>query len=83
MIARIDRQALYSQLKYEIVHNRCSRVETPQHRVLDYTLNMGIYYQRIKVINTMKNTCDLSQMHEVRRSCVEKYYASKLYQLNL
>ena len=27
---------------------RCSRVETPQHRVLENTLNMGSYFSWIK-----------------------------------
>ena len=28
----------------------CSRVETPQHRVLDISLNMGFYFTWIKMI---------------------------------
>jgi hypothetical protein len=75
-------EAYKRQHYHEILHYRCFRVETPQHRVLENTLNMGIYYQRIKFINTMKdvyaNKCDASQTREVRKSCVEKYYASKL-----
>jgi hypothetical protein len=75
-------EAYKRQHYHEILHYRCFRVETPQHRVLENTLNMGIYYQRIKFINTTKDVyasrCDVSQTHEVRKSCVEKHYASKL-----
>jgi hypothetical protein len=75
-------EAYKRQHYHEILHYRCFKVETPQHRVLGNTLNMGIYYQRIKFINTTKdayaNKCDASQTHEVRKSHVEKYYASKL-----
>ena len=35
---------------HEIVHYRCFRVETPQHRVLESTLNMGFYFTWIKMI---------------------------------
>jgi hypothetical protein len=73
-------EAYKRQHYHEILHYRGFKVETPQHRVLENTLNMGIYYQRIKFINTTKdvyaNKCDV--MPEVRKSRVEKYYASKL-----
>jgi hypothetical protein len=75
-------KAYKRQHYHEILHYRCFRVETPQHRVLENTLNMGIYYQRIKFINATKdayaNKCGASQTREVRKSRVEKSYASKL-----
>ena len=44
-------QSLYKRQHYHnIVHYRCSRVETPQHRVLEYTINMGFYFTWIKLI---------------------------------
>jgi hypothetical protein len=43
-------EAYKRQHYHEILHYRCFRVETLQHRVLENNLNMGIYYQRIKFI---------------------------------
>ena len=44
------------------------RVETPQHWVLENTLNMGSYFTWIKMIlfKARCEKCDASQMREVR-----------------
>jgi hypothetical protein len=58
-------EAYKRQHYHEILHYRCFRVETPRHRVLEDTLNMGIYFIRIKLYNLKKDTyankCDMSQ----------------------
>ena len=44
-------QNLYQREHYhEIVHYRFSTAETPQHMVLENTLNMGFYFTWIKMM---------------------------------
>jgi hypothetical protein len=43
-------EAYKRQHYHEILHYRCFKIETPQHRVLENSLNMGIYFIRIKFI---------------------------------
>ena len=43
---------------------RCSRVETPQHRVLENTLNMGSYFTWIKMIVFKEKHKGVQMRHE-------------------
>lgn len=63
-------QSLHEDIHYhEIVHYKCSSIRTPQHRVLEYTLNMGsiLFWIRKDLIQWAMHRC-MNVMWEVSKS---------------